>query len=166
MEQWYVVHTKPRQESVALENLHRQGFQCLYPRARVWRTRRGRRVALIEPLFPRYLFVQLDFGVTNLAPIRSTLGVSDLVRFGNQIPMVPAEMVEALRGRMDEAGVVEELAKTFSKGQKVRITAGPLAGLKGVFQAANGEQRALLLMELLGKQNRVSVSMVALEKES
>ena len=65
---------------------------------------------VVEPVFPRYLFVRLDFGVTNLAPIRSTLGVSDLVRFG--------------------------------------------------------EQRALLLMEMLGKQNRVTVSMAALERVS
>ncbi|GAB6043968.1 transcription/translation regulatory transformer protein RfaH [Endothiovibrio diazotrophicus] len=165
MEQWYVVHTKPRQEGVALENLGRQGFQCLFPRVRIWRNRRGRRVPLVEPLFPRYLFVQLDFGVTNLAPIRSTFGVSDLVRFGDRIPMVPFDLIEALRAQMDEAGVVEELAKGFAKGQKVRITQGPLEGLRGVFHAASGEQRALLLMELLGKRSRVTVPLVSLEKE-
>ena len=28
---WYLVHTKPRQEGLALENLERQGYECYLP---------------------------------------------------------------------------------------------------------------------------------------
>ena len=117
-------------------------------------------------MFPRYLFVRLDFGVTNLTPIRSTLGVSDLVRFGDQIPMVPDAIVNALKAKMNEGGIVQMSGEEFVRGQRVRIASGPLSGLQGVFQASAGEQRGLLLMEMLGKQSRVTVSMVELERVS
>ncbi len=28
---WHLVHTKPRQERCALDNLDRQGYQCYFP---------------------------------------------------------------------------------------------------------------------------------------
>ena len=31
MSNWYLIHTKIRQERVALENLERQGFKCFLP---------------------------------------------------------------------------------------------------------------------------------------
>ncbi len=32
---WYLVHTKPRQEQVALENLQNQAYPCFLPQNRV-----------------------------------------------------------------------------------------------------------------------------------
>ena len=43
----------------------------------------------------------------------------------------------------------------FSPGQKVRITEGPFAGLDAVFDLADGEARAMVLIELLSKQVRL-----------
>ena len=34
MKQWFVVQTKPKQESVAEVNLKRQGYETYYPRVR------------------------------------------------------------------------------------------------------------------------------------
>ena len=38
---WYLVHTKPRQEKCALENLHRQGYQCYLPTIPAEKLRQG-----------------------------------------------------------------------------------------------------------------------------
>ena len=53
----FVVVTKPRQERIALENLHRQGYECFLPMAEnPYQRRRNNHQQIIEPLFPRYLF--------------------------------------------------------------------------------------------------------------
>ena len=57
---WYLVYTKPRQEEVALTNLTRQGYGVYLPRLRQLRKRSGKQVPVVEPLFPRYLFIHLD----------------------------------------------------------------------------------------------------------
>lgn len=54
---WYLVHTKPRQEKCALENLHRQGYQCYLPTLPSEKLRQGLLTVADEPLFPRYLFI-------------------------------------------------------------------------------------------------------------
>ncbi|HBA65302.1 MAG TPA: transcription/translation regulatory transformer protein RfaH, partial [Methylococcaceae bacterium] len=67
---WHVIHTKPKQEKRALENLQKQDFECFLPTCSIEKIRRGRITVSLEPLFPRYLFINLKQG-TNWAPIRS-----------------------------------------------------------------------------------------------
>lgn len=151
---WYLVHTKPRQEARALENLQRQHYPCLLPMLRVERIRQRRLAVVEEPLFPRYLFIELSDEV-NWSPIRSTLGVSNLVRFGGAAAKVPPAVVEALRQELAERQRQDPARPLFSPGQKVRITEGPFAGLDAVFDMADGEARAMVLIELLSKQVRL-----------
>ncbi|MFM2051874.1 MAG: transcription/translation regulatory transformer protein RfaH [Pseudomonadota bacterium] len=94
MNNWYLIHTKIRQERVALENLERQGFECFLPQIQVKKLRQSTLQVVQEALFPRYLFIRLDTSQEgqNWAPIHSTLGVSRLVTFGN----VPAKIADGL----------------------------------------------------------------------
>ena len=39
---WYAVHTKPKQENRALENLQNQGFECFLPLLEIEKVRRGK----------------------------------------------------------------------------------------------------------------------------
>ena len=50
---WYLVHTKPRQENLAQENLERQGYETYLPRVYQTRRRNGRYVKTMEAFFPR-----------------------------------------------------------------------------------------------------------------
>ena len=79
---WYVVHTKARQEQPACDNLARQGYNVYFPRFKVIKRIRGLQQAVLEPLFPRYVFLQPSSAAQSLAPVRSTLGVATMVRFG------------------------------------------------------------------------------------
>jgi transcriptional antiterminator RfaH len=153
---WYLVHTKPRQELRALENLHRQSFVCLLPMLGVERVRQRRLTVVEEPLFPRYLFIELGDDV-NWAPIRSTLGVINLVRFGSSVAKVPQAVIDGLRQQQASLTSQQLARPLFTQGQPVRITAGPFAGLEAVFDMTDGDARAMLLIELLSKQVRLPV---------
>jgi len=161
--QWYAVHTKPRQEELALEQLRRQGYEGYLPRLRERRRIRRRWQEVVAPLFPRYLFVRLREGVDDFGPIRSTIGVSDLVRFGGRPRPVPEGLVEELRAREDPAAGMHVLERRWRPGERLRVVEGPLAGLEAVFQAETAEERVIVLLRLLGRDTRVAVPRDALE---
>jgi transcriptional antiterminator RfaH len=149
--QWYVIHAKPRQEQRALENLVRQGFQAWLPMIEVEKVRRGKLSRVMEPMFSRYLFIQLDKTQSNWSPIRSTLGVSKLVSFGNVPAVVPDVLIEALR---HADGSQHELL--LKEGDAVQFVDGPLKGLEGILQQRDGELRAMVLIELINQPQSVS----------
>ncbi len=158
MEGWYVIHTKPRQEVRAEEHLDRQGFRCFLPRIKHKRTRLKQRIESIEPLFPRYLFLRLDPSQDSVAPIRSTKGVIGLVRFGDRLPTVPEAFIDELLAVTDTlSGLVHIPEQRYKKGEKVLIEVGPLAGINGIFQATRGQDRVIILLEMLGSQREVVV---------
>ena len=152
--QWFVVHTKPRQEQRALENLQRQGFAAWLPMLSVEKFRRGRLEKVAEPMFSRYLFIRLDMEQSNWSPIRSTLGVSKLVSFGNRPAVVADELIDALQQLPEQAP-----QRLFQPGQQVKIVSGPLRGLEGIYHQPDGELRAMVLIELLNKQHRIVTDM-------
>ncbi|HEY5790780.1 MAG TPA: transcriptional activator RfaH, partial [Gammaproteobacteria bacterium] len=133
MKHWHLVHTKPRQEARAAENLGRQGYAVYLPLALALRRRRGKPERLVEPLFPRYLFIRLEPGVDNWAPLRSTLGVSRVVRFTEEAAVVPDDLIAALRAHEDESGLCNLQLAPPQEGDRVLVVEGSLAGLEGVF---------------------------------
>ena len=146
---WYLVHTKPRQENVALANLERQGYECYLPQMRMERIRRRKAEIATEPMFPRYLFIRLDSSNQgkSWSPIRSTLGVSQLVHFGARAARVDDTLVDLLRQR-EQATPAEAM---FTSGDSVVITDGPFAGIEAIYQTADAEQRAFILLNILSK---------------
>ncbi len=146
---WYLVHTKPRQEDIALANLERQGYECYLPQMRIERIRRRKAEVATEPMFPRYLFIRLDSSDQgkSWSPIRSTLGVSQLVHFGARAAKVDDTLVNLLRQR-ERALPTEAM---FHSGDSVVITDGPFAGIEAIYQTADAERRAFILLEILAK---------------
>ena len=158
MECWYAVCCKPRQELVAQENLERQGFHVYLPRLQLKKRRQGRWVDVIEMLFPRYLFIRVDSAKVSIAPVRSTRGAVGLVRFGGQAAIVADEVMEAIMRRENpETGLHQDGHSLFRAGEAVKLAEGPLAGMEGVFVQEDGELRVIVLLELLGKANKVRV---------
>lgn len=154
---WYLIYSKPCQERIARENLARQGYEAYLPTLPGRRRRAGRYVNILEPMFPRYLFIHLDPHSDNWSPIRSTLGVSTLVRFGHQPAKVPDELVAMLMSR--ESGVEAHILPTeFRRGESVRIVEGVMSGYEGIFLAKTGRERVIVLLEIAGNYARVQVS--------
>ncbi|MFT7287896.1 MAG: transcriptional antiterminator RfaH [Halieaceae bacterium] len=155
---WLVVHTKPRCEEQAAQQLTGQGYAVFLPRIRERKRRQNRWQWITAALFPRYLFVDVPLGEQTVAPIRSTVGVSSLVRFGQVLASMPENVVEFLRSEQAPEGGARQIEDWPHKpGDRVEILAGPFEGLSGIYQLPKGEDRALLLVELLGRQNTVVV---------
>ena len=160
---WYVVHTKARQEQLALENLVRQNYVVYLPRYKRLKRARDQQEMQWEPMFPRYIFVQPSHNDQSLAPIRSTLGVTNIVRFGNIPAVVPVDVMERIRTFEAERNNLNvQQISPFKEGVQVRVATGPFAGLEGLISDVSN-QRVVVLMQLLTKETRVSVSPHQLE---
>jgi transcriptional antiterminator RfaH len=156
---WFAVYCKPRQELIAQENLQRQGFRAYLPRIQLKRRRRGQWVEAVEVLFPRYIFIQVDPDKNSIAPVRSTRGVIGMVRFGGQPAAVEDEVMETLFRHEDpESGLHKDSRPQFCPGETIRLVEGSLAEMEGIFVQEDGEKRVTVLLELLGKANRVAVN--------
>ena len=163
---WYLIHTKPRQELRALENLERQGYECYLPLLPTEKIQQKLVAIVDEPLFPRYLFIRLDSSQSgkSWAPIRSTLGVSKLVTFGMEPAKVDHALIEFLRE--SEAKISEQPQRLFDVGDRVLVTDGPFAGIEAIYQVSNGEGRVMVLIELLSKPVKVVMAPQSLKKVS
>jgi transcriptional antiterminator RfaH len=163
---WYLVHTKPRQEQCAMDNLQSQGYQCYLPTIPSEKVRQGLITISDEPLFPRYLFILLGQGdsAKSWAPIRSTKGVSRLVSFGIEPARVDVGLIELLRTQ--EALVQAKPERLFKPGERVRLTEEPFAYIEGIYQMTDGERRVMVLIEIMSKPVAVRVAPASLCKAS
>ena len=158
---WYVVATKSREEKKAQLNLERQGYSVFLPQFNLKKRRKGKWEINTEPLFPGYLFVSLELGADDPGPIRSTVGCVGLVRFGHTYSPVPTELIAALEAA---AATDDPALSPFQSGDAVRLMCGPFAGLEAVYDKARGEERAQVLLEVLGTAQRLTVEMDSLAK--
>ena len=162
---WYVVHTKPLKELMAASMLQeRLGLDVYLPE--VLQLYRGRKQP--RPFFPRYVFVQVDFGQVTAAAINGTPGVIRLVAFGDRPQAMQANLLAAIRERIDKYNTEGGLPQhPFHPGDRVRLASGPLQGLEAVFQGSmKSMQRVLVLLEFLGHLHEAEVPIEQLERMS
>lgn len=129
----------------------RQGYVCVRPMCKRERVVRGHLKTKIESLFPGYIFIQM-FDDSNWSPLRSTRGVSHVVSFGGR----PLAVSEKLVGDLLQRAEIE-LTPAYKIGDNVRLAAGNYAELDAIFMAMDGEDRVILLIQLLSRRQQVSV---------
>ncbi len=148
---WYLLQTKPRAENLALENLSNQGYKCYLPMMKVEKLLNGEIEVKKVPLFPRYLFINLDlsFETKSWAPVRSTRGVSNLVRFGQSPAKIHDELVQYIYSKeILSESCVQQL---YQRGQSLKIINGPFSGFDSIYQAMDSEMRVMVLLEFMRK---------------
>ena len=153
MKKWYLIQTKPQQESIATENLSNQGFEVFFPKAII----KNKTVSL----FPRYLFISLDDKNQNWTPIRSTKGVSNFVRFGLSFAKVPDQIISMIR--IQQQQTIEKMIDICShqKGDYLEIQTGAFKGQQAIFQNYSAQDRVVVLLKLIGQQQEIEL----MEKE-
>ena len=147
---WYAVMTNARAELLAAAELCRQGYEVLYLHypGTVSHARRVSRV--LRPYFPRYLFARVE-ATQSVYGVNHTQGVSTVVYAGDEPVEVPEKVIEELRTRGDENGLVkmtpdeEEVRKRYETGAQVEILTGPFAGFLGVVELDKGKEVCIFL---------------------
>ncbi len=159
---WYVLYTKPQKEFFVYSLLaDRMKLPVYLPE--VLQKYRGK--MQLRPLFPRYLFVQLDPKKMAFPVINRTPGAIKLVSFdGHPLPLREG-VIEAIRAEVDRLNDLGGLLpQNFQEGDLVRLRSGPLAGMEAVFiKPLPARDRAIVLLRFLGQENQVEVDLSQLE---
>ena len=160
MHKWYLLACKPKEEKRAQQNLLQQEIVSFLPLIPSQKTLRGGKTQVVEiPLFPGYLFAFIDDIDASYRYVRNTRGVRDFVRFGNHLAQMDdgqiQGLMEILRQNQQQA---ETQVQRFSAGDKVIITDGPFKWLEAVFAASDGDERSMLLINILGSQQQISIA--------
>lgn len=157
---WYALQHKPAQGDRALQHLQNQDIACFYPKISVEKIKGGKRSKKLEPLFPGYLFVNLEQTDPMWSKLRSTRGVLRIVGFANK----PAPISDAVIRHIKESlnSVAEQGG--IKAGQAVQLNEGPFEGINAIFQSYDGEARAIVLINFMQKQQVVSVPVSALKR--
>ena len=155
---WLLVATKPRSELVARQHLERQGYEVCLPQIALRKRKQGTWQQVTEPMFPGYVFVGVVLGEHDIAPIRSSQGCLQVVRFGGQLAQLPNSVMQQL---LTYDAAPNQYSPKFSPGQVVRMEAGPFAGLEAVFEKPKGADRVQLLVKVLGGARSVAVHLSA-----
>ena len=160
---WLVVHTKPQAEFTAIKNLENQGFSSycpLFKRESI----RGRQLKVItSPLFPRYVFVKANLVAhKKIHLIRSTIGVSQLLKVGERPTKVPCQIIFELK--QIESEKLNETKSHFKQGDHVKIRDGLYKDIEAIYQMDDGINRAVVLLSILNKDTPLYIDKKALNK--
>ena len=147
---WYAVQTQPNRENLAVSHLERQGFDVWLPRIEriIKHARQTKRVR--RPLFPGYLFINLDLKTARWRAVNGTVGVSHIVSFGQMPSVVDGRFMSALKATENTDGLVEADNDDLKLGQEVEILSGPMAGKIGRLLRLDPGNRVTILLQMLG----------------
>lgn len=142
MQKWYLICTKPGQEALARESLQGLGYACFLPLL----PGAGQTP---EPLFPRYLFVQLQEPLVGQAwaAVRAARGVARIVSTPQDLDGISHELVQFIRSK--------SLAMASPwQGVASEAAADPrTVQLEAIFAERNSFRRVLGLIELISRRH-------------
>ncbi|MBH2018622.1 MAG: transcriptional activator RfaH [Burkholderiales bacterium] len=160
---WFLAHTRPRLETVALQNLQQQGFEAYLPLYKRLKKIDASMQAVFEPMFSRYVFFRTTRAAQSIAPVRSTRGVAQIVSFGSEFATIRPDLLDAIRKieQVRNAADVAELS-SLRPGNLVRFCSSALNGLEGVVKSVSSS-RVAVLFEVMGRQQLIHVDHHQLE---
>lgn len=153
---WYCVWTRSHCEQLVNDQLVALGVETFLPKAMMWCRRGGRRTLAEQMLFPGYLFVRHAMDKSTQIDILKTRGVVRLLgERWDRLSRIPEQEVSAVR-RMVTAGSRPRRQNVMAQGTPVRITTGPLEGLRGFFISERAD-KGLFLVSVSLLQRSVAV---------
>ena len=148
---WYLAYTKPRQEEIARVNLDQQGFESYLPLYKKFKKTEQGPVSIFEPMFPRYIFFQLGKVGQSISSVRSTKGITTVVRFGFEPAVIDDDLLRRIRLLEEDRNhaTLQDISQ-LKPGQTVRLQHTALQGVEGLVQNVSSKRVAVLL-EILGR---------------
>lgn len=159
MVHWYVMHSKPRKETLLRARLHMQRIEVYLPSIRVKPV--NPRARKEQPFFPGYLFVHVDLEQISMSEFRRIPGANGIVCFGGEPATIGDSLIQTIQKQVEAmAGPANNYVDRFRPGDMVVINDGPFATYKAMFDSRqSGSERVRVLLELLqGQKMRLELS--------
>jgi len=156
--QWWVVHTRSRNEKALAQDLISKDISYFLPMS--WKiSRKSRRTTRsFLPLFSGYLF--FCGKEEDRVELLKTNRVAHLIEVDNQQKLLD-ELVKVNQALQSGAPLTPH--NYIKEGQRCRVIAGPLIGLEGIVVRSNNAIRLVLQIDMLGQAASVEIDVDLIE---
>ena len=148
---WLVATYKTNQVKRVESNLLNQKFDYYLPKIT---TKKINSNSKVEVLFPGYIFVNTSF--KNYSSLKYTIGIRNIVKFGDNISCISDEEIEAMR-MAEEASKIDPVVSQIQIGQDAIIAKGSLKGSIVKVCSLPSKERIGVLLSFLGSMRRVTI---------
>ena len=158
---WHAVFTFAQNEKSTLKQLalrEVEAFLPTYETVKIWKNRQ--RVKTVVPLFPTYLFVNIE--KKDRIKVLQSPGVIRIVGSNRQDASIPASEIELLRSSVQGRSV--EPYQELLVGKTVRIKRGSMEGVEGVLVRKGNGMRFVLSLKLINQHAAIEVGAEDLEQ--
>ena len=153
---WIVARTESQREQTARRFLELAKFTVYVPYIRERQAKGGRRVERLKPMFPSYCFIALRNG--RWWDARWCVGVAAVIMSGGEPAQLSDRIVDELRSRERNGAIELPRRDGFKAGERVRVLTGPFEGCLGLYAEMRPHERVLVLLALLGGEQRVELA--------
>lgn len=160
--EWYALYTRSRQEERAAHYLASCSFNVFVPRVEVWRTHRNKRLKVLRPMFPGYIFVETDFQRDSRLQIVRSPYVVRILGYGDEPSPVPREQVESLQIIVN-SGIPVNPHPYLQIGQRVRVTTGALRDVVGILVEKRNARKLVISVDMMNRAVMVDVDVSMVE---
>jgi len=160
---WYCIYVKSRHEFKVFERLSNLGIEVFLPAVERLRKWKDRKKLVKFPLFPGYLFINIQKNYDLILKVLKTPGVVCFIKNPLGEPeAVPEEQIIPLKKAIENKKEIDPYPY-LKEGQKVRIKRGALQGVTGILKRKEKNHYLIINIDIL--QRAVSVKIEASEVE-
>src|SRR2546426_10386794 len=157
---WFVLWTRSHCEQLVHDQLAPKGFHPFLPTIEVWSRRAHLRHRIRVPMFAGYLFLHDALDRRGDAEVRKARGLVGILGDGwDRRANVPPHEVEAIR-QVVNGRVAARPHPYLKKGQRVRITRGPMADVERILMRVK-ENKGFLVLSVDLLQSSVAGTVAA-----
>jgi transcription antitermination factor NusG len=144
--EWFVLHTKSRQEKLLAADLAARDLGVFLPLVPHQRVHGRRKVTVDLPMFPGYVFLRGNrddtFTADRTRRIAQIISVADQLRLDWELRNI--HMAMAFAAPLDPYPHLTE-------GIRVAVRSGPFRGLQGLIERRVRPERLILQVDMLGR---------------
>lgn len=162
---WFAIETRPRYEKTVAADLRDKEIEVFLPLFSE-KHRWSDRQRLVEvPVFPRYVFVQIESTMSARVSVLRTRGAMSFVGNRGLGAAIPSAQLESVRNIITH-NVPFSPHAFLDVGTRVRIRGGSLEGIEGILAAINGDQSLIVNVELIRRSLAIRVVGYRVERVS
>ena len=145
---WYAIYTYPRHEKAVTDALKRKELDVFLPTYICQSQWKDRRVKLVRPLFPSYLFARIQ--ALQQIKVVTVPGVLRILSFQGQPAAVSDQEIDSIRWCMS-VGAVLEPSPLPSIGERIRIRSGVFEGVEGTVSNLKNGCKLMISVSLINQ---------------
>jgi transcription termination/antitermination protein NusG len=162
---WFALLTRSNFEQIVYDQVTRKKIQAFLPKTRKASRRKDRKLIILAPLFPGYLFVRSSFDSAHQLSILKTLGAVRMLGSDQGPTPIPDIQINSLKIMTSAAtDLITGSCIRLKQGDPVMVLEGPMAGIRGEFFKYRGQGRIIIKVTLLGQYAGVEIDEDNVEK--